>query len=228
VTGTNRSGGCVVSPKRSLAEELFPPDESFDQVHPGLATTGGAKVDGIEMPVGRSRATRSPGADAILGRIEPVIASLFAARERQAIAADVNGGKPNTSLTPVQVALLRPGIDWLYRPRDTRDGALYFEASKRPSPTSLESVVLRGWLVLDADAAPVPLAVDAYVGHDEEPPATDALANVSTRIPLGVVRAGGRAFWFLEVPAGETGAFEIHDVGSRDARRLLVVDAGGC
>jgi len=229
VTGTDRSGGCVVSPKLTLSETRFPPEGSFDQVHPGLATTDAAAVDGIEMLVGRSRSTRSTETEAILRRIEPAIAALFAAREREAIAADVNGdGKPNTSLTPARVAALTPQIDWLYRPHGTPDGVLYFEASKRTDATALESVTVRGWLVLGAAASPVTLGVDAYVAHDEELKAPDSLANVSTRIPLGVVRAGGRAFWFLEAPTGESGGFEVYDVAATSARRLLYVDAGGC
>ena len=76
--------------------------------------------------------------------------------------------------------------------------------------------------------SPVTLGVDAYVAHDEEVKEPDSLANVSTRIPLGVVRAGGRAFWFLEAPTGESGGFEVYDVAATSARRLLYVDAGGC
>jgi len=230
VIGTARSGGCVVSPKLTTEGEWrFPPEGAFDKVHSGLATTNGAAVDGIEMLVGRSRSTRSTEADAVLRRIEPAIAALFAAREREAIAADVNGdGKPNTSLTPARVASLTPQIDWLYRPHGTPDGVLYFEASKRTDATALESVTVRGWLVLGAAASPVTLGVDAYVAHDEEVKEPDSLANVSTRIPLGVVRAGGRAFWFLEAPTGESGGFELYDVAATSARRLLYVDAGGC
>jgi hypothetical protein len=73
------------------------------------------------------------------------------------------------------------------------------------------------------------MGVEAYVGSDEEPlPATDSIANVSDRIPLGVVRAGTQDVWVMETPSGETNAFVLYDVGTTSARMLLRADAGGC
>jgi len=67
------------------------------------------------------------------------------------------------------------------------------------------------------------------VWHDDEPlPARDSLANVSDRIPLGVVRAGTRDVWVMEAPSGESNAFVLYDIGTTAARMLLRVDAGGC
>jgi hypothetical protein len=60
------------------------------------------------------------------------------------------------------------------------------------------------------------------------PAVTDLIANVSDRIPLGVVRAGPQDVWVMETPSGESNAFVLYDIGSSAARRLLRVDAGGC
>jgi hypothetical protein len=228
ITGTARSGGCVVSPKLTLPEERFPPAGAFDQVHPGLATTEGGVVRAVEMVAGRSMQAPFPTAAAILDRVRPVVASLFATHERQAMATAQTFGSPDATLTAGQLPTLQPSVDWLYRVVSPGAAVLYFEASKRSPPARLHRLTVSGWLRLD-DAEVTPLGIDAFVSLDDEPPpAGDSIANVSQRIPLGVVRAGTQDVWVMEAPSGETTGFILYDVGTTAARVLLRVDAGGC
>lgn len=228
IAGTERSGGCVVSPKLTLPEQRFPPEGAFDRVHPGLATTEGGVVRAIEMMTGRSMGTPLPGAGAIVTRIEPVVASLFATHEGQALADARTFGSPGATLTAGQLLPLQPKVEWLYRVVSPGATVLYFEASKRVPPPSLHRLTVRGWLRIEA-AAVTPMGIEAYVSVDDDPPpATDAIANVSERIPLGVVHVSGQDVWVMETPSGESNAFVLYDIGTTAARMLLRVDAGGC
>jgi hypothetical protein len=227
IAGTVRSGGCVVSPKLTLPERRYPPEGAFDQVHPGLATTEGGDVRAIEMVAGRSMKEPLPAAAAILERIQPVIVSLFATHERQAMARARTFGQHSEALGKAGLRTLPPKVEWLYRVESPGITVLYFEASKRPRG-SLQRLTVWGWLRIDGTAV-TPMGVEAYVGSDEEPlPATDSIANVSDRIPLGVVRGGTQDVWVMETPSGETNAFVLYDVGTTSARMLLRADAGGC
>jgi hypothetical protein len=230
ITGTARSGGCVVSPKLTLPERRFPPEGAYDQVHPGLATTEGGAVRAIEMMAGRSMRAPLPAAGAILDRARPVIASLFATHQKEALARAPEFAVAQAS-APLDTLLAssEPRLEWLYRVVSPGATVVYFEASKRPPPaTSYSRLTVIGWLRIDG-AAVTPIGIETYVGFDESPPeATDLIANVSDRIPLGVVRAGPQDVWVMETPSGESHAFVLYDVGSRAARRLLRVDAGGC
>jgi hypothetical protein len=228
ITGTARSGGCVVSPKLTLPERRFPPDGAFDQVHPGLATTEGGAVRAIEMVAGRPMKAPLPTAAATLTRVQPVVASLFARHERQALAEAQALGSPDATLTIGQLPTLRPTVEWLYRVVQPGTTVLYFEASKRTPSALHHRLTLRGWLRIDG-AAVTPMGVEAYVWHDDDPaPAPDSIADVSDRIPLGVVRAGTQQVWVMETPSGESNAFVLYDIGATAARMLLHVDAGGC
>jgi hypothetical protein len=228
ITGTARTGGCVVSPKLTLPERRFPPAGAFDQVHPGLATTEGGVVRAIEMVAGRSMPTPLPTAEAILTNIQPVVVSLFATHEGRALANAQTFGSPDATLTTGQLPTLQPKVEWLYRVVSPGATVLYFEASKRSPPALLHRLTVHGWLRVDG-ARVTPMGIEASVWVDDErPPATDSIANVSERIPLGVVHAGAQDVWVMETPSGESNAFALYDVGITAARLLLRVDAGGC
>jgi hypothetical protein len=231
IAGTARTGGCVVSPKLTLPERRFPPESAFDQVHPGLATTEGGVVLPIEMVAGRSMRTSLPTAAAILARIEPVVASLFGIHQGEALAKAARFGSPDAALRLQQLlSNPQPRIEWLYRVVSPGTTVVYFEASKRPRPASASRsrLTVRGWLRIDG-AAVTPIGIEAYVGFDHEPPpGTDSIANVSERIPLGVVPAGTQHVWVMETPSGESNAFVLYDIGTTAAQMLLHVEAGGC
>jgi hypothetical protein len=228
ITGIERSGGCVVSPKLTLPERRFPPESAFDQVHPGLATTDDGDVRAIEMVAGRSMEAPLPAAKAILERIQPVVASLFATQEAPAMARALRSGSPARMLTPAQLPTLEPAVDWLYRVVGSGAAVLYFEASKRSPAALRDRLTVSGWLRIEGTTV-TPMGIEAYVGFDEElTSAKDAISNVSERIPLGVVRAGTQAVWVMEVPSGESTDFVLYDIGPRAAQLLLRVEAGGC
>ena len=119
-------------------------------------------------------------------------------------------------------------IDWLYRSAGADPGALYFEASKRPTPPPGERLTLRGWLRLAADGSVVPIRIDTEIRLDEEQPDDESISNVSDLIPLGVVPVRDRDVWVMEVHYTESADFALYEIGDATVRDVLRVDGGGC
>lgn len=229
IARTARSGGCVVSPKLTLRNPQEPPNGAFDVVHPGLATTDGAAVGTVHLVTRRTASGPRTTDSVLMRRLQPLVQSLFAAHEGGALdrVRDSNGN-PAATVTPQQLAAISPTIDWVYRARRPEGTVLYFEASKRTTPSTLHPVTVHGWARLDASGRVVPIGVEAFVGLEELPPGDDPIVNVSNDIPLGILRAREQDIWVMEVGFGESNAFALYDIGTTAARMLLRVDAGGC
>jgi hypothetical protein len=115
-----------------------------------------------------------------------------------------------------------------YRTTGGGPSVLYFEAGKRTSgsETTLR-IAVTGWLRLTPAGSVVPIGIEAYVAFDEGLQPGEA-AEVSDRIPLGILNVSDQVVWVMEAPSGETNAFVFSEIGTASARDLLVVDAGGC
>ncbi len=229
IAGTARSGGCVVSPKLTIRNPQEPRDGAFDVVHPGLATTDGAAVGTVHLVTRRTAPGPRSTDPLLMRRLQPLVQSLFAAHQRGALDRFRDSdGRPAAKVTPRQLEAISPTIDWVYRARRAGGTVLYFEASKRTTPTATERMTVRGWLRLDTSGGAVSIGVEAHLGLDEEPPSEDPLTNVSDQIPLGIIRSGEHDVWIMELPAGESTDFALDEIGATSARRVMRINAGGC
>ena len=213
---------CLESPHLTLREAVrVPMREADPNVYDRhLATTGG-------VPVGAIRVLASPlqpsaTAAALLARIQPAVEKLFTEHEGPLLEGPSGHGLRRAGVTVPLLASIRPKIDWAYATAASTS-VLYFEASKRPPQATAGRLTVRGWLRLDRGEV-APFGIEAHPENDDGGPRGFAL----DQLPLGVVRAGGRNVWIVEVVFGETMSYVFYDVGPTAARKLLDVDAGGC
>jgi hypothetical protein len=223
IVGTERSGGCVVSPKLTVGDALAPREGSYDEVHPGLATTDGAPVEPVELVLAHRRRRTSAGADALRPKVELALAALCAAREQKTLSTALHDGQGPVTFTPRQLSALAPRIDWLYRAGDV----VYLEASKYAPAPATERLTISGWLRVPAAGELVPLAVDAELERYYEAPVS-GVSDVSGRVPLGVLRAGGREVWVMEAHYVEAADWLLYEIGPASAREILRTAGGGC
>jgi catechol 2,3-dioxygenase-like lactoylglutathione lyase family enzyme len=229
IAGTERTGGCVVSPKLKMRNPPVPPAGSFDEIHAGLATTNGGVVAAVRQIVSRAGSGTTSTDDALVKRLQPVVQSLFDAHEQKALErARTSDGSSTTAMSPALLAKATPTIDWMYRSLGADPSVLYVEASKRPMPAPGERLGVSAWLRLAANGDVVPLRVDAGIELDDAPPGDDSITNVPDQVPLGVINVGGRDVWFMEAHFSESADFLLYEVAPTVVRRILRVDGGGC
>jgi hypothetical protein len=218
VTGTERSGGCVVSPKLSIQHAPEEPRDLFDIVHPGVGTTDRVPVEALR---------RMRPSDAQWRQLQARIEALFKANEGRALHDWSDYGDVRQRPYAADVTRVKITVDWLYRGVGTSSDTYYFEANKRMQDSgSVLRIGVSGWLRYDRARGLLSVGVTARPAWDEAGPKSE-ISNVSDRIPLGILRTGAKTIWIMEVPSGESGRFVLYEVG-QEARELLVTDAGGC
>lgn len=226
IAGTERSGGCVVSPKLKVQDPPEPPAGSFDTIHAGLATTDGGAVAAVHQIVSPGAGGARSTDEALVRRLQPVVLSLFDAREAKAMEGPRAGNA--TIVSVQQLKKVAATIDWLYRSAGADPSVLYVEASKRPTPAPGERLTVSAWLRLAANGDVVPLRVLAGLRWEEDPPSEDSITNVPDLVPLGIVSISDRDVWFMESHYSESADFVLFEVGRTVVRRVLLINGGGC
>lgn len=215
IARSERSGGCIVSPRLVVAAPPTPPAQ-FDMVHVGLA------VAGRPMPVDAIRPMTAEDAD--WPAVESAVRALVALHARRIIDAYADEAL-RARLTPGRVAAAAVTLDWAFAPaRVARPVAIAFEASKHfaEPDQNVYRAIVAGWLVRQDDGAFVAHDVTEHFSSDPD------AADLPQLVPLGIVRPEGRDVWVQEAHPGEVTTFRLLEVTRGGVRTVLTIDAGGC
>jgi hypothetical protein len=193
--------------------------------------TGTQRYGGCVSPPALSLAERLAPPPEVFDQQHPGVALNTAQRIEP--LSRLSAGAEWDAITPVAIAAAArigsraSSLRWLYRAGRVADAPMYFfeTGEVKSNEPAGSMMVVRGWVVqgqVGPRASPVSVGASLVVCGNEQ---GDVL---SCLIPVGMLRLGARAVWLLEYPVGETHTFELWDVGTTDARRLLIADGGGC